>query len=219
MSHRRTRLAASACWLIGLFLLVSPALGDAFDDRPINLPDPTTSQEATATTDAAPVTGPSVTRVLASLTLVAALIVGLGIAWKKVSQTAGKAAGAAAVSLIGRTVITPRHQVMVLKVGHRLVVVGDAGHGMQPLCEISDPEEVASVLATCGKASAEFDSIKADAFAATLDEATLDDTLYEHPIESESNVEQLVGEDVRSLIARVKGLTVQHAAEPEGGRA
>ena len=211
--------------LLALLLLPTFARADAFDSKPINL-----ESAATASADgeaaAQPQTGPSVTRVLGSLALVAALIVGLGVAWKKISATTNKAAGAAAVTMVGRTVLTPRHQVMVLKVGHRLVVVGDAGHGMQPLCEITDPHEVASVLASSGAASADLDPVKAGAFAATLDAAggySHEDDDDAHAFEGEAddqpNVESLVGEDVRSLIDRVRGLSVQHAADAKGGAA
>jgi hypothetical protein len=47
---------------------------------------------------------------------------------------------------MARTPVSPRHQLMVLRVGRRLLVVADGGAQMNTLSEITDPDEVAALL-------------------------------------------------------------------------
>jgi flagellar biogenesis protein FliO len=200
-----------------LLLLVSPASADRFADQLITTAGQSESAEAPAATASA---GPSVTRVLTSLAIVGLLIVVLGWGWKRFMPVGGRSPGAQAVRVAAQVQITPKHQVFVLSVGSRLLVVGDSGHGMNPLATIDDPEEAASVLAQCGKAEAAHDPVKADAFSATLAEAEDDldgDDGYgniEVPPEG-----PVGGEDVRSLIERVRGLTAQHSSDSTFGGA
>ena len=149
--------------LVALVLLAGVARGDAFSDVPIGGGRDAASPEA-----AAPASGPSASRIGGSLAAVVALIVVAGFAYRRVAGGAG-GGGGSVVRLVGRSVLTPKHQVMVLQVGRRLVVVGDAGHGMQPLCEVTDPEEVTEVLVAAGVAPAEDDPVKAGAFAAEFE--------------------------------------------------
>ena len=133
------------------------------DSRPI-------AQRSDSPAAAPSATGPSVTRIAGSLAVVAGLIVAVGYGYRRLSASTATGGGAA-VTLVSRTVLTPKHQVMVLRVGGRLVVVGDAGHGMQPLCEVTDPAEVKRVLVAAGVADADDDPVKAGAFAAAYAQA------------------------------------------------
>ncbi len=197
------------------------ASADAFSDSPILADDaPQTSTDAT--TDPA---GPSATRVLASLAGVGLLIVATGWAWKRLMPTGARSPGAAAVRVAARVNLTPRHQVFVLRVGHRLLVVGDSGHGMNPLAEIKDGDEVADVLAACGAAPATQDPLKADAFAATFAAVSQDrparidlEVGDDDDDQNFENVEPLA-DDVRSLIERVRGLSAAHRDDAAPGGA
>ena len=51
-----------------------------------------------------------------------------------------------AVEVISRSPLSPKQQVMLLRVGQRLIVVGDSGSQMSPLCQITDPDEVAALV-------------------------------------------------------------------------
>ena len=51
-----------------------------------------------------------------------------------------------AVQLLSRTVLSPKQHVMLLRVGRRLVVIGDSGGQMSALSEITDPDEVAALV-------------------------------------------------------------------------
>ncbi len=213
------------------FLLVAAMLGvvagvvgaasaqTRFDNEPLRV-----ATEASASVEQAEVpqqTGPSAGRIIASLTGVVALIVGLGWVYRRVGGDAGKTS-TGGVRLVSRSLLTPKHQVMVLEIGHRLVVVGDAGHGMQPLCEVTDPAEVESILAASGSGRAA-DALRGDAFSASLSAAEEDADAYpidasagygEHgdlteippPDHADGNVELPDTQDVRALIERVRGL-------------
>ena len=183
---------------------------DRFSDAPL-----TTTAESSQAGEAAPA-GPSASRVVLSLCVVAVLIVLLGWAYKRMFA-AQQAKGGGAVSLVSRSMLTPRHQVFVLRVGHRLIVAGDSGHGMDRLAEITDPAEVTAVLRDAG-GGAEMEHLRAGAFGAALDEAggAFSRTSRPQPIPSGDDgnpaddppFDDARGE-VQSLIARVRGLAGQ----------
>ena len=50
------------------------------------------------------------------------------------------------VEVLSRSPLAPKQQVMLLRVGRRVIVVGDSGAQMNTLCEISDPDEVAGLV-------------------------------------------------------------------------
>lgn len=51
-----------------------------------------------------------------------------------------------AVQVLSRTTVAPKNHVLLLRVGQRVLVVGDSGEGLRTLANLDDPEEVASVL-------------------------------------------------------------------------
>lgn len=153
--------------------------------------------------------GPSIPRIIGSLALVAGLIVGLGFAYRKLFT--GQNKGGGAVTVISRQMLTPKHQVFVLRVGQRLLVVGDSGQGMQPLAEVTDPAEMSEII---GEATSV--SLRADAFAATLEEV---DSQYAADGDEEDEVAQrneppagdlgMARTEVQSLLAKVRQLAGQ----------
>jgi hypothetical protein len=50
------------------------------------------------------------------------------------------------IKVISRSVIAPKQQLLLIQVGRRIVLVGDCGMQMNALAEITDPDEVASLL-------------------------------------------------------------------------
>lgn len=50
------------------------------------------------------------------------------------------------VQVLARSALTPKQQVILLRVGRRIIVVGDSGVQMNTLCEIAEPDEVASLV-------------------------------------------------------------------------
>ena len=51
-----------------------------------------------------------------------------------------------AVEVLARAPISPKQQIMLIRVGRRVLVVGDSGVQMNSLCEVSDPDEVAALV-------------------------------------------------------------------------
>jgi flagellar biogenesis protein FliO len=85
-------------------------------------------------------------RVLMALALVLGAIFLLRWIGHRLLLKNGALRGHKAIHVVSRSVLSPKQQVIMLKVGKRLIVVGDSGGQMSPLCEISDPDEVASLI-------------------------------------------------------------------------
>lgn len=184
---------------------VKEAATDRFTAEPFK---PGGDKAADAGKAAASSPGPSVGRIIGSLALVAGLIVGLGYAYRKLFAGQNKAGGA--VTVVSRQMLTPKHQVFVLRVGHRLLVVGDSGQGMQPLAEVTDPAEMSEII---GEATSV--SLRADAFAATLDEVDSQYVAGDEDEEPDDSPELSAGglgmarSEVQSLLAKVRQLAGQ----------
>jgi len=55
-------------------------------------------------------------------------------------------AGSQAVAVLARTPLSPRHRIVLLRVGKRILVVGESGQQLTTLCEITDADEAAALL-------------------------------------------------------------------------
>jgi flagellar biogenesis protein FliO len=51
-----------------------------------------------------------------------------------------------AVTVLSRTLLSPKQQLLLLQVGRRVVLVANCGTQMNPLCEIHDADEVAELI-------------------------------------------------------------------------
>lgn len=85
-------------------------------------------------------------RVVLALGAVIAIVLLLKYAARLLFPSAVGARGGKAVHVLSRSMISPKQQVMLMQVGQRLLVVGDCGSQMNTLCEITDPDEVASII-------------------------------------------------------------------------
>ena len=77
------------------------------------------------------------------------LVIGLvlGARWVVVKFTGRPlTASSTAVELLSRTAVAPKSHVLLVRVGRRVLVVGDAGGALRPLGEIDDADEVADLL-------------------------------------------------------------------------
>lgn len=104
--------------------------------------NPTTAPAISGTPD-----GLSMTRVVASLAIVVALILVLRWTARRFFSVPGAGSSGQAIRVLSRTTITPRQQLMLLQVGRRLVLVSSSGTAMSTLCEITDAQEVAELTA------------------------------------------------------------------------
>jgi flagellar biogenesis protein FliO len=96
---------------------------------------------------AAPTGTFDVTRVLLALGGVLAIIFLLRFGAKRLIPGAAVHRASSSVKIVGRCPISPKQSLLVVQFGKRLVLVGDAGVNLNPLCEINDPDEVAGILA------------------------------------------------------------------------
>lgn len=130
----------------------APAATDSLENSPLQLPAPgaspaSLSNTAAASTDPAPAVSSGATRVAGALVAVVALILLLRwVGQRALAANGGRGGKSAAVRVLSRTMLAPRQQVLLLHVGRRVVVVGDSGGRMSPLCEIADPDEVAALV-------------------------------------------------------------------------
>jgi flagellar biogenesis protein FliO len=109
-------------------------------------PTAATTQRAGAKPGASGNGGLDVRRVTLALGGVVALILLLKLGLKRVFGVASAPRSSRAVQVLTRSPLSPRHQLMVLRVGRRLLVVADGGGQMNTLSEITDPDEVAALL-------------------------------------------------------------------------
>ena len=80
--------------------------------------------------------------------LAAVLILIFGFRWLMGKMTASSTAtkSTRAMQVLARSTIAPRQQLMLIQVGKRLVLVGNSCGAMSPLCQIDDPDEVATLI-------------------------------------------------------------------------
>jgi flagellar biogenesis protein FliO len=87
------------------------------------------------------------TRVIVAMVAVIGLIVLLRWGAKKVFPGAAMSRSTRAMKVVSRCAIAPRQQLLLIQVGKRLVMAADSAAGINPLCEITDGEEVSGILA------------------------------------------------------------------------
>lgn len=85
-------------------------------------------------------------RVLIALVAVVALIFLLKWLVRQYLGGTGFGRSSRAIEVLGRSVVSPKQQFMLVRVGRRVVVVADGGGQMNAVCEISDPQEVAEIV-------------------------------------------------------------------------
>ena len=85
-------------------------------------------------------------RVLGALAVVLGLIFLLRWCSRFFFPSAAGRQSSRAVEVIARSALSPKQQIMLIRVGRRLIVVGDSGAQMNTLCELSEPDEVAALV-------------------------------------------------------------------------
>lgn len=56
------------------------------------------------------------------------------------------------VQVIGKHFLSPKQQLFLVKIGSRVVVIGAAGGNLNQVCQITDAEEIASLVSQCEQA-------------------------------------------------------------------
>ena len=85
-------------------------------------------------------------RVLGALTIVLALIFALRWVLRRTAQPGTVPGATNVVQVLTRSPVSPRQQLLLVRVGRRLLVVADCNGQLNALSEISDADEVASLV-------------------------------------------------------------------------
>jgi flagellar biogenesis protein FliO len=128
------------------------------------------TRPASTSTDSSPATPSSaptleVPKVVGALAIVLVLIFALRAVMRRAFPAGGLGGSSRAVQVLSRTVLSPKQQLMLVRVGRRLIVVADSAGQMSPLSEITDPDEVAALV---GQVKDEKLSAAAPAFGGLL---------------------------------------------------
>lgn len=159
---------------------------------------------------------PGVGRVALALVVVIGAIFLLRAAARKFVLLPGGLKANRAVRVLSRSVLAPKQHVVLLQVGKRVLVVGDSAGRLNPLCEISDPDEVASLVSLVQHEKAEpkpsaFGNLFGKAQGAFPDEPDGRDPLVELPGDASSVEPVNDGElaDLGNLLERVRTIQQQ----------
>lgn len=152
------------------------------------------SSESTAKPES---TGQSVWRTFGSLTVVVVLIIGCGFVVRRVAANrtglmaqlgAGGKAPSGVLEVLGRYPVSRGSTLVVLRFDRRVLLIaqnsGRAGVTMQPICELSEAEDVASILLKCRDAEGESLAAKFQEVLAQADEAE-DRSVVNVPVRTE----------------------------------
>jgi flagellar protein FliO/FliZ len=147
-------------------LAVVPAMGQstrpavinedqAAENRPLRLGDSDSRvlTNRSAGSSAALSGTADLSRIAIALIAVIGLIILLRALYRHLTNYPGGGKGARLVTVLSRSIVSPKQQVLVLEVGRRLLVVGDSGGQMSALCEITDPDEIAAIIGQARSAS------------------------------------------------------------------
>lgn len=196
----------------------APAVRDPIERQPIG--NRSTTRPASAVN--APQQGrdswTDAPRVILALGIVLGIIFGLKWLGKRYfpSLTGGRAAGV--VRVLARSPVTPRQQVLLVQVGKRVLVVADNGSQMNALANISDPDEVASLLGQLEvrpEPPAEPFTDKLDAAESRFETPAnrFEQDSAEEPVESAlgepASVESPASEEITGLMEKVRALAKQ----------
>ena len=66
--------------------------------------------------------------------------------WRRLGMPGSGSKSGQSLQVVSRLAVSPKQQVLLIRVGRRFVLVGNSGTQMNPLCEISDPDEAAALL-------------------------------------------------------------------------
>ena len=116
------------------------------DTRPVT--PPSGAEDRVVSSDGQRGLGESVIRTLLALAVVVVLIVGLRIVLRRLRGSSIAPAGP--MSVLARKSVSARQQLLLVRLGKRLVLVGSGPEGMAALMEVSDADEVADLIRQAG---------------------------------------------------------------------
>jgi len=178
------------------------------------------SKAVAARTSATTASGASdLSRIAIALVIVIGVILLLRSGVRQMTSMPGSGRSGKLVTVLSRSFVSPRQQVLVLQVGKRLIVVGDSAGRMNALCEITDPDEVAMMVGQSLSARSAVAERAAGSFRSLFGRANepFEEVEAMQPQQPEmvpaSEPEEAVsGDEVRGLLDKVRMLQQQFKA-------
>lgn len=147
--------AITALLVLLLVLLGSASLAQAqspANPRPIS--PPSSALERDQNGDETSQNGRSLFTTVAALGAILLLFFGLVQVWRRYSPTtANQTLPSTAWEVLGSAPLDNKHQLMVVRLGSRLLVLGRSDDGLQTLSEITSGDEVSQLVALCQSAN------------------------------------------------------------------
>ena len=126
---------------------VEPLKSLAIDSKPILQPSDLDNQSQVSPKSTNSEDQSYLLNTITALGIVIAIIFLLKKIISKMSGTVSTKTNNSLVELLSRTSVAPRNHVLVLRVGQRVLIVSDSSQGLRTLSEITNPEEIAHILA------------------------------------------------------------------------
>jgi flagellar biogenesis protein FliO len=189
-----------------------PAPAAAFVDPYQETPLPARrNAPATQSTGVAGATGPAdpfdSKRLGIALLIVLGAIVVAHQVYKRIGMPGANGRASGTLQVVSRLNLAPKQQILLIRVGRRLVLVGNSGSQMSSLCEITDPEEAAGLI---GQVAVERDE-SPSSFSAVLGDE-------EKQFDQQTNIDVVAGDDrelantreeISGLMDKVRNLSNQ----------
>jgi flagellar biogenesis protein FliO len=88
-----------------------------------------------------------IVKTLGALAVVIGLIFVVRSVLGRVAGSVTSSAFSPAVEVLSRVTVAPRNHILLVRLGKRVLVLGDSSAGLRKLADITEPDEVAGVLA------------------------------------------------------------------------
>lgn len=138
-------------------------------------------------------TGSWLLQTITALGVVIGLIFVVRFIYLKISGQTPVRSANRLVEVLSRSAIAPRHQVVLLRLGRRILVVGETQSGMNTLANIDDPQEVAALL---GAVEAEKPNSVSRQFTEALGRFTCDYNADEAPSFDQEPTDPIQGVEI-----------------------
>ena len=215
-------MAADPVHLVTTPTTAPAAVEDASKDAP--LPARRSAASTQATSVGGRTTGGSsdpldMTRMGIALVIVLGAMYVTHLVWKRLGMPGSANRNAGALQVVSRLSISPKQQLVLVRVGRRVVLVGNSGTQMNTLCEIGDPEEAAGLLGLA--ATERSDSISSESFNSVLggeEKRFEEETNVDVPAGAAEEHEALTNtrDELSDMMDKVRNLSRQFRPNPKG---
>jgi flagellar biogenesis protein FliO len=154
-------------------------------------------------------TGSWVLNTVTALGVVIGLILIMRMVMNKLTGRSVIGGRSGIVEVLSRTSISPRNQVMLLRLGQRIIVVSEGPTGMRTLANVDDPDEVANLLSTVsstrpGSITQNFNQLLNRAGTEMDDPAAY---VQEHGGDDDEHMVDRARNELSSLLSKVKSMS------------